>query len=270
MTTSLRGLEVSVVGAGKVGRTLGRLLRRAGASIAAVRCRRLSHAREAVRFIGAGRPQADVSGGLVIVAVPDDALKGVIAGLPGIRVHCSGGLDAASVGADGAFHPLRSFADPASAAASFAGTPVAVEGRVAPLLERVARAIGGVPFRIRPGRKAAYHAGAVFASNYVVAAVEAAVRLFEEAGVPRSKGLPALLGLTRGTVANLDRVGLPDALTGPIERGDVETLRRHLRAAGKLAPLYAALGRLTVEVARAKGTLSAARAKRIDALLRKR
>src|SRR5215510_9347145 len=104
MKKSLKGMTISIAGAGKVGKTLGRLMRRAGATIGAVRCRTLAHARVSVRFIGAGTPQGEVRGGLVFVTVPDDAITAVIRGLPGTRVHCAGGLDARSVGADGSFH----------------------------------------------------------------------------------------------------------------------------------------------------------------------
>jgi predicted short-subunit dehydrogenase-like oxidoreductase (DUF2520 family) len=258
---------IHIVGGGRVGRTLGRLLRRAGFSIGAVRCRSMASARRAVRFIGGGRSQGVVDGGLVFVTVPDDAIAAAVAVLPGVRVHCAGGLDARSVGAEGSFHPLRSFADPGLAARSFAGTPIAVEGAVVTRLERIARAIGGVPFRVRG--KAAYHAGAVFASNYLVACFEAAVRLLVRAGLPRRGAAQILLPLAAGTVANLQKLGSPRALTGPVERGDAATVARHLRAAGALAPLYASLGRLTVEIARAKGSIDARVARRLDAILRK-
>jgi predicted short-subunit dehydrogenase-like oxidoreductase (DUF2520 family) len=261
-------MTVDIVGGGKVGRTIGLLLRRAGARIGAVRCRTAASARRAVRFIGGGVPQGEVGAGLVFVTVPDDAIAGAVRGLPGTRIHCAGGLDARSAGTEGSFHPLKSFADPALAARTFAGTPIAVEGPAARKLERVARAIGGVPFRIRPGGKVAYHAGAVFASNYVVAVVEAAVRLLGRAGIRRGEALRILLPLARGTVANLEAVGLPRALTGPIERGDTATVARHLRACGTLRPLYASLGRIAAALARAKGSIGAAAAARLDALLR--
>lgn len=268
-------LELSIVGAGRCGRTLGRLARRAGWRIGAVTCRTLTHAREAVAFIGAGRPTAKPEGAaLTLIAVPDGEIEGVARALRmprgGVAAHTC-----ATFGAEalrplkpaGALHPLRSFADPGRAAASFAGTACAIDGDAAArkILGSFVRAIGGAPLRVKQGRKAFYHAGAVFASNYVVAVLEAALQLFEEAGVKRSAALGALAKLAEGTLANVRAVGLPAALTGPVERGDVETVKRHVAAIIERAPRlygpYAALGGLAIEVARAKGTLGRSRAR---------
>jgi predicted short-subunit dehydrogenase-like oxidoreductase (DUF2520 family) len=263
------GVELSIVGAGRCGRTLGRLARLAGYRIGAVTCRTMAHARQAAGFIGAGRPSTKPEGAaLTLIAVPDGEIEEVARALRmprgGVAAHTC-----ATFGAEalrplkpaGALHPLRSFADPARAAASFAGTACAVDGDAAALrvLVPFARAIGGTPLRVKPGRKALYHAGAVFASNYVVAALEAALRLFEEAGVKRSAALGALAGLAEGTLANVRAVGIPAALTGPIERGDAGTLKRHIAAIVDRVPRlygpYAAMGGLAIEVALAKGSL---------------
>src|SRR5439155_16303619 len=130
---------------------------------------------------------------------------------------------------------------------------------------------GGVPLRVRTDRKALYHAGAVFASNYVVAALASALRLFEKAGVARAEALPALAALAEGTLANARAAGIPAALTGPVERGDAETVARHVeqisRHAPGLADSYAALARVAVELALAKGSVDRAAAARLLAAL---
>jgi len=266
-------VELSIVGAGRCGRTLGLLARRAGWRIGAVTCRTARHAREAAAFIGAGRPSTTPEGsGLTLIAVPDGEIEGVARALRmprgGVAVHTCASLGAEALRPlrpAGSLHALRSFADPAGAAASFEGTACAVDGDAAAmrLLGRFVRAIGGTPLRVKAGRKALYHAGAVFASNYVVAAMEAALRLFEEAGVRRSEALDALASLAEGTLANVRAVGIPAALTGPIERGDVGTVRRQVRAIVERLPRlhgpYAALGGLAIEVAAAKGTLGRGR-----------
>jgi predicted short-subunit dehydrogenase-like oxidoreductase (DUF2520 family) len=271
-------MEIAIVGAGRTGRALGRLARGAGFRIGPVVCRTRAHARAAVRFIGAGRATTEPEGAeLTIVAVPDGAIAEVAGRL---RVP-EGGVTAhtcASFGAEllrprrpaGALHPLRSFADPARAAGGFRGTACAVDGdrEAVQALVYFVRAIGGVPLRVRPGRKALYHAGAVFASNYLVAALEAALRCLEGAGLGRREGLRALLPLAEGTLANARAVGVPGALTGPVERGDADTVRRHAAALPRgLAEAYAALGRLAVEAARAKGSIGAAEARRLRAAL---
>lgn len=261
-------MELSIIGAGRTGRTLGLLARRAGYRIGAVVCRSAAHARKAAEFIGAGRPgTSPVGSELTLIAVPDAAIPDVVRSLRvpagGVVAHTCG-----SLGADalrplkpaGAIHPLRSFADPARAAARFRGTACAVDGDPAAvrILEKFTRALGGEPLRVRTDRKALYHAGAVFASNYLVAILEAALRLFEKAGVPRARSAGALSTLAEGTLANVAAVGIPAALTGPIERGDVATLRSHVAAICARLPRlyapYACLGSLAAEVAVAKGS----------------
>jgi predicted short-subunit dehydrogenase-like oxidoreductase (DUF2520 family) len=128
-----------------------------------------------------------------------------------------------------------------------------------------------VPFAVAGGSKPLYHAGAVFASNYVVAVLEAALRLFDGAGVDRAAALEPVLALARGTLDNIAKVGIPAALTGPVERGDAGTVRLHVEAirdrAPAMAEAYAALARLACEVALAKGTIDAPAAGRVNAEL---
>jgi predicted short-subunit dehydrogenase-like oxidoreductase (DUF2520 family) len=274
-------MELAIIGAGKTGRTLGRLARAAGYGIGAVVCRTRAHAEQAVRFIGAGRPGTEPEGSaLTLVAVPDGEI-GAVAKAVRLPAGAVIAHTCAAFGAEalrplrpaGAIHPLRSFADPERAAERFAGTACAIDGdpEAVEALERLARAIGGTPLRVRPDRKALYHAGAVFASNYLVAVVEAALRLFEEAGVGREEALPALAGLAEGTLANVRAVGIPAALTGPVERGDAETVKRHVEALSRHAPglagAYATLARLAIEIALAKGSVDRAAAGRLNAAL---
>jgi predicted short-subunit dehydrogenase-like oxidoreductase (DUF2520 family) len=181
----------------------------------------------------------------------------------GIAAHTCGSLGAEALRPlrpAGALHPLRSFGDPATAAKDFAGTACAVDGDPAAVrtLEAFARAIGGIPLRVKKGRKELYHAGAVFASNYLVSILEAALRLFEAAGIGRRESTPVLMKLAQGTLNNIARVGIPRALTGPIERGDVATVRRQSRALPPGGPVWlanAALGEIAIDVAYDKGSL---------------
>jgi predicted short-subunit dehydrogenase-like oxidoreductase (DUF2520 family) len=221
---------------------------------------------------------------VVLVTVPDAAIEEVAARLEpdagATCAHACGAVSAEAVSAvrargahAGAVHPLRSFADPELAARRFAGTPCAIDGD-RPAVEALVRLVasaGGAPLVVAGGRKALYHAGAVFASNYVVASLEAALRLFAAAGIAREAALAPLLGLARGTLENVEAVGIPAALTGPVERGDAETVARHVAAvrAGEpgLEEAYAVLARLACEVAIAKGSLDAAGAGRVNAEL---
>jgi predicted short-subunit dehydrogenase-like oxidoreductase (DUF2520 family) len=169
---------------------------------------------------------------------------------------------------------LRSFADPRTAAAQFAGTACAIDGdaEASKRLARFVRAIGGEALRVKPGRKVLYHAGAVFGSNYLVTVLGAALSLFDTAGIRRPKALRTLVTLAEGTLNNIRTVGIPGALTGPIERGDRDTVERQARAIhahqSELWPAFAVLGEMTVGLAERKGSLDAERASSLLGALR--
>lgn len=274
-------MRVAIVGAGKAGRALGRLARRAGYVIGPVVCRTRAHAEAAAAFIGGGEPgTAPVGAELTLLAVPDEAIADVARSLRlparAVVAHTCGTHGASilrPLRPAGALHPLRSFADPGRAVEAFRGTFCAVDGDAEAVraLETFVRRIGGRPLRVRTSRKALYHAGAVFASNYVVTVLDAALGLFTKAGLGRKEAVEALADLAGGTVANVRAVGLPDALTGPIERGDAATVGRHVAALRAQAPdmrdLYARLGVRTVEIARAKKTVGRSSAARLRAAL---
>lgn len=263
---------LSIIGAGRVGRTLGRLAVASG-NWQVVDClaRRHASAQEALAFIGQGRAVDELknlaAADLLLLSVPDDAIASVAQHLlasgvvrPGTVVfHASGAAEAAvlaplrEAGAHVAsLHPAFSFADPARAVAQFAGTLCALEGDAAAcmLLQDFAAAIGARPFALAPGGKAAYHAALSVASNYLVTLTELARQLALQGGVDEEL-LPALLGpLMQGSLANALSMGPQAALTGPIVRGDVATVARHLAALpAELQAVYRALGERTVMLA---------------------
>ena len=195
-------------------------------------------------------------------------------------VHCSGAasldpLEPARVqGAEvGVFHPLQTFARADRAEMILPGSAFGIEASSDDLhavLAEMAQALGGTPLTVS-GDKAIYHASAVIASNYLVALLHVASGLWSSLGLPREDGLKALLPLVHGTIENLERIGFPDALTGPIARGDVGTIERHLAALREVAPsvlsLYKELARTAIPIARAKGGLSKEAAGRVRKLL---
>jgi predicted short-subunit dehydrogenase-like oxidoreductase (DUF2520 family) len=263
------------------------VIHRAGGAIAAVTSRSPERARDAVAFIGAGTPSAGRPpgrlSGIVLICVPDGVVEETAAALDvekgTVVAHVCGALGSEAVagarGAEpGSLHPLRSFADPERAAASFAGTACAVEGSpaAAEALLGLVRRMGGEPLRVNPGGKPLYHAGAVFASNYLVAICHAAERLFESAGIPAAEGRAALARLAEGTLDNVTASGPAAALTGPVERGDDRTVRRHVEALKRtrpeLAEAYAALGRVALDLARSRGSLGREAADRVGVALR--
>jgi predicted short-subunit dehydrogenase-like oxidoreductase (DUF2520 family) len=188
-------------------------------------------------------------------------------------VHTSGALGAevleparAAATQVGAFHPLVAFADVERAIAALHGATVAVEGddELSALLARMAEAVGAAAVRLAPGSKAAYHAAAVLAAGGFIALLDAIAELGAAAGLDEAGALAIYGNLVEQSLGNARTLGTRDALTGPMVRGDVGTVRRHLEALARLAPraapIYAALAEREIELAEGRGALDAAAA----------
>ncbi len=189
-------------------------------------------------------------------------------------VHLSGalGLDALEELSDnprGSFHPLQSFPAPRDPSA-FRGIVVAVDATTPALrrrLARLARELGARPKHVGDGQRVRYHAAAVFASNFVDVVIAEAVRLLEEIGWSEDEATRALLPLVDGAVANIRKRGTVGALTGPIRRGDAQTVSRHLEAVDN-PDLYRMLGLVALELAQEAGLEPAAAERTKRALTR--
>ena len=235
---------------------------------------------------------------MVFLAVPDDAVSTVAASLsePGWRVphtvafvHLSGALQLSALRAlskrhpIGSFHPLQSFPEPRSPA-SFHGVVVGVDGSTPTLQRRLAslaRALGARPKHVSDSQRALYHAAAVFASNYVDALFGTAVELLKRAGWSEKDATAGLLPLAEGMLATVGKRGPVRALTGPVRRGDVNTVERHLAALAALAgpgksrgapPIvdqYRMLGAIALEIAVEAGLEPAAAERMRRALTQK-
>ena len=208
---------------------------------------------------------------VVILAVRDDAISPLATTLAKARViterhvvlHLSGVQGQEALGplvpsraALGSFHPLQTIVEPERAADRLKGAWAAVEGmpRAERAGEELARALGMRPFRIATKAKAIYHAGAVFASNYLVVVEAVAQRLLRHAGLSDADAWAALRPLVEGTLENLTRLEPREALTGPVVRGDAATIGRHLESLTQDdAKLYRALGRAALELAQKQG-----------------
>ncbi|MHC4591226.1 MAG: Rossmann-like and DUF2520 domain-containing protein [Planctomycetota bacterium] len=276
------GATFAIIGAGTVGTALAKLLVEAGYQFVGAASRSLESAQAACDLAGAGRATVDPTdltrlADLVLITTPDDAIQTVcdmLAEVDAFQVgtvvaHCSGALASdvlesarAAEACVGSFHPLQTLATVEEAVEILPGSYCCIEGDpvATAALESVANAIGLKVIQIPTEAKALYHAAAVMACNYLVALEDAALALAEAAGIERADALAALLPLVKGTVSNLEAVGTPDCLTGPIARGDVETVRGHVEAmqemTPELLPLYRLLGLRTIDVALAKGTLT--------------
>jgi predicted short-subunit dehydrogenase-like oxidoreductase (DUF2520 family) len=249
---------IGVLGLGRLGACLARALVAAGVTQIAV----ASRERAAAERVGAGLHVVDAAelpalAELVFLAVPDAQLQQAAAGLQLTAahslVHLSGvlGLDCLRAAADrgakiGAMHPLQAFPR-AAGVERFRGIYVGVEASDAGLrsqLEQIVRALGATPFSLSGVDRSAYHAAAVFASNYAVALHAAAAEVWQRAGLPPATARAALAPLTLGAAQAIAEHELHAALTGPIARGDVASVAQHLQALdAQHAALYRALGR---------------------------
>lgn len=282
----------SLVGAGRLGTTLAAALVRRGWTLEVLVDRRAGAALEARRIIGAGQVSSSPAAaararGAVILAVPDDAVVRAAAALArcdgswaGRDVfHTSGLLPASALtplarrGARVAsLHPVQSFPRNDLPASVFKGITWGIEGdeRAARAGTAIARALGGHVLLLAAKDKTLYHTACTLASNALVALEWTAVGVLEQAGVGQDAAVRTLLPLVQGTLQNVKSFGLEGALTGPVLRGDIDTVRRHLAAlkgdrAARL--IYASLGMQTLRLAEAKG-LAAGQVRALKRLLR--
>lgn len=219
----------------------------------------------------------------ILIAVPDDAIPVVAAklaadGLTGsVVLHTSGaaGPEALNVlrqsgNAVGVFHPLQTVPSAERGIETLPGSTYAFAGdaRAVDWARTLVARLGGKPLEIDPRRWAHYHAAAVMACNYQVTLIDAALELM--AGIGRAEALAALAPIVRATTENVLSLGPEKALTGPIARGDVGTIRRHLAALGDAEPrtrdLYISAGLRTVAIAERAGLAKSA-AREITAAL---
>jgi predicted short-subunit dehydrogenase-like oxidoreductase (DUF2520 family) len=279
--------SLAIVGAGRVGRALGRRLREQGWRIGAVVTRNEGTARRAVRFIGGGKAYAGMSrevltARVVLLATPDDEIisaarqiaemlqqSGGGEARSTVFLHTSGALDASVLegirergAAVGSVHPLQTFSG--VGVPSLEGKYFALEGDAEAV--RAARAmvrdLGGRPVKISARKKRLYHAAAALAAGHVLAVEEAATRMLMSAGMKRHEAVRSLLGLTRQVLDNFERLGSRAAWTGPLARGDYRVILAHAEAMSELPAeymeAYEALNRLGARVLAddAKSTLA--------------
>ncbi len=270
---------IGFIGAGTVGTALASLLAQSGYNVAQVASRTRASAE---RLAESARgcvvvDHPDVVGAtcdLVFLTVPDDAIGSVCSSITWrpttAVVHCSGATPLDSLAAAetagaavGAFHPLQTFASISRGRALLPGSSIAVETPHPDLrrtLYTIAADLGCHPFDLQPHSRALYHVSAVMASNLLVTLLADAAELWGQFGFDRSSGLHALLPLARGTMSNLESEGLPGALTGPVARGDVGTVKANLHAlrghSRDVIAAYRAMTRRTLELARERGTIT--------------
>jgi predicted short-subunit dehydrogenase-like oxidoreductase (DUF2520 family) len=251
--------SLAIIGAGRVGRALGRRLREAGWRVVVVAAPSEAKARSTAKFIGGGRAVAGVpanliGAGVILLTVPDDAVAAVAGELAErcggelrgrVALHTSGALDSsvlhalrAQGAAVGSMHPMQTFSG--VGIPPLVGKVFAIEGDDAAVrvARRIARTLGGVPLGICPGQKPLYHAAGVFAAGMCLALEEAGVQVLMNVGLKRREAQRALLSLTRQVLEHYEKLGPQKAWTGPLARGDFRVLGAHEQALRGLPPEF--------------------------------
>lgn len=285
---------IAIIGPGKLGTSLGILAAKAGYSVVAVGGHRKESTAAAAGRIGKHVHAYDTrdaakSAEMVFLCLPDDIIEKVCIELAqknkfiegAIVVHCSGAFSSNILSTASEYcqcsiasmHPLQTFPTIDAAIKMMSGTYCFYEGDECAIavVEHFAKDIGLRPVPISSTSKPLYHAAAVMACNYFVALMDSAIVLAEKAGVDHTIAWSALEPLVATTLKNITKMGTINSLTGPIARGDVKTIRRHLQelalTPGHIASVYRAMGLYTAEMAVSKRTITVEKAAQIKDLL---
>ena len=264
-----------IVGAGPVATALAGALRLGGVPVLGLWARRAAPARLAGSIAGVAAfssapPDLLLETEVVILAVRDQVITEVAQMLLGtglintrhVLLHCAGAASAREllgpvadrVAGIGTLHPLSAIADGKISMRALKGTVFGVEGDDAgrTTAGKLVAAISGIVLPLDGTQMASYHAAAALASNYLVAAIDAAAAVLASAGVAADKAAQALIPLAEGALRNIAAHGTTGGLTGPVRRGDLATVTRHLEAIRdrpELAEIYRVLARRAVEIA---------------------
>jgi predicted short-subunit dehydrogenase-like oxidoreductase (DUF2520 family) len=265
--------SLSIVGAGRLGRALGKRLYRLGWHIGAVVTRSASTSRRAVRFIEAGNPSASltreiIDADVILLTVPDGALAGVARSLARLDskrwrgkvvLHTSGALDrkvlqplARCGAATGSLHPMQTFSGRSEP--KLDGVIFGIEGdsKARTTAASIARSLRGVPVAVDGSKKISYHAAGMMVAGLGLALAEGATQVLLSIGFTRRKALQALLPLMREMLRNFEQHGPRAAWTGPISRADYGTIALHAAALrsqpAELQEAYRGLARLSARV----------------------
>jgi predicted short-subunit dehydrogenase-like oxidoreductase (DUF2520 family) len=280
-------LRVGIVSAGRVGAALGAALARVGHEVVAVSAVSKASLRRAETML----PNVPIlppdevvaAADFVLLAVPDDELRSLVTGLAATDMWRAGQIVAHTSGAQGidvldaaaargvlalALHPVMTFAGRPEDVDRISGATFGVtsDEEARPVAEALVVEMGGEPVWVPESARPLYHAALTVGSNHLVTLVNDALELLDGAGVEAPARL--LAPLLSASLDNVLRLG-DAALTGPVSRGDTETLEKHLSTLAQRAPAelaaYVAMARRTAERARDAGRLSATQ---FDAVVR--
>lgn len=266
--------SINIIGCGKLGKTIGKLITQNNTGkVLGIICSSLESGKKSVEYIGDGiafknldeLPTAD----LYLITTKDDLIEEIANNLhtgnvlkPGtIVLHCSGSLTSDvldKVKKDKCFvasvHPIKSFANPERAILTFAGTYCAIEGdeHAISILTPFFQKIGAITFPIKKENKSIYHAGGVIANNYLITLHYQAMQCYTKAGIDKEIAKKIVSMLMKDAFDNLNNSSHIQALTGPIQRGDIKTVSRHVSSLKQDSSLpttkdiYLSMGRGTI------------------------
>lgn len=283
--------DVSIIGTGALGSALARALTRQDIQIKSLYNRKVESSQRLgedleVNTVGKFPQKIEGLAPLTFLTVPDGSIRSVADELAVLQndwtdfiiVHCSGTEPAAilSTLADkgahiASFHPMQTFTN-LSGPSDFKGISFDMEGdsEALSVLKSIAERLGALTFKVTPKAKRYLHASAVIASNYLVALLHASEQVASLGDLDTEAVRNALLPLMRQSLENTGKGDLPDALSGPIARGDVETVSRHLQLLkpnSNLLSLYKQLGRQALHLASRKKTLTSQQITKLEKLL---
>lgn len=285
-------MDTSIIGAGRVGTSLGYALSKKGYRIKALSCVSLRSAQESRTIIGDGKPLTDnietaKRGELVVISVPDEVIEKVGKELAVSDIewskkfvfHCSG-LHAAEIlkslekkGAmTASFHPVQSFSHKTADLKQFKGIYFGLEGcsEALSLGKKIVRQLGGHFLILRAEDKPAYHAACSIASNFFVVLLDVAVSLLEKIGIKDDEASQIVLPLVQGTLHNVKKFNIGSSLTGPVIRGDRQSVQKHIESLRNFPPydeVYVDLAKRALEIAKREKRLSPQKIKALRNLL---
>jgi predicted short-subunit dehydrogenase-like oxidoreductase (DUF2520 family) len=279
--------RVSFIGAGNVGTTLAVLLRRTGYTVAAVSSRTTKSCDIFMRYVKQGKicdsiVEAAKIGEIVFITTNDDAIESVCEEISihldgKVVIHCSGALTTdvfahAKGAGKAAIHPMQAIPCVGKGVKSLPGSyfDVQCDDKTFALAKKLVHDIGGIPVRISREQKVLNHIASCMISNFSVALFTIALELYKDTGMDEAQATDMLMPMFEENVRNIRSVGAIESLTGPIERGDINTIKKHLIALGKvrwIKALYICLARSTLKLAEKKG-LEPGKVSDIKALLK--
>jgi len=285
---ALTSIRIGFIGAGRLGSALAWSFKERGLKVTAVGSLIKADAeRLAEKIPGcavvAMQEVADTTD-LVFVTTPDEAIGATASALrwrPGVAaVHCSGVTEvsalssAAQAGAQiGGFHPMQTFGDPMAAVRSLPGCTITIEADE-PLLSTLVAITERLECRVNrlpPGMRGSYHAAAGYTSQFINALFSEATRIWQSWGATEEEAVRALLPLAKGTLSSIESAGIVNGMPGPVSRGDVGSIEKHVASLSKM-PLdvmefYRVVCDRTIDIGRKRGAIDDEKAKRLRGII---